>query len=324
MHFTDLHCDLLSYLAEGKGRSAHDPVSRASLPQLIKGKVRLQTLAVYTETKKGSSLSGARQMETFLALPNIYKEECSLLNSNPLEISNVVQIAPAIENASGVCEEDEDLEVCFRRLDAFLEKAANILYLSLTWNDENRFAGGNLTNVGLKRDGELLLEYLSEKKIAIDLSHTSDKSAEDILNFTLKKNLRMPVIASHSNFRSICRQPRNLPDPFAKEIISRGGIIGLNLVRVFIGGDFLEDLSRHIEHAAFLGGMDHLVLGADFFYDKDITNMRYPLPYFYEPYGNASCYPLLFDHLSGKFSKERLEKIAYKNFESYFQRKAAI
>ncbi len=71
----------------------------------------------------------------------------------------------------------------------------------MTHHGENRFGGGNSTGIGLKKDGEALLEYISEKKIAIDLSHTSDALAGDILNYIVKNKLGLSVLASHSNFR---------------------------------------------------------------------------------------------------------------------------
>ena len=52
MIIADLHCDLLSYLAQKEKRNAENPECRASLPQLKKGNVRVQVLAVYCETGK--------------------------------------------------------------------------------------------------------------------------------------------------------------------------------------------------------------------------------------------------------------------------------
>ena len=71
------------------------------------------------------------------------------------------------------------------------------------WNQENRFGGGNASDVGLKREGELFLEYLGGKGVAIDLAHPSDALAHDILNYIDKKSLKVTPIASHSNFRVI-------------------------------------------------------------------------------------------------------------------------
>ena len=73
------------------------------------------------------------------------------------------------------------------------------------------------------------------KKIAIDLSHTSDFLAHDILNYIDKMGLNVRTIASHSNFRKIAEVVRNLTDEIAKEILKRGGVIGFNLFKSFVG-----------------------------------------------------------------------------------------
>ena len=69
------------------------------------------------------------------------------------------------------------------------------------------------------------LKYLSKV-----LSHTSDALAHDIFNHIDKHKLAVPVIASHSNFRSVSDHVRNLPDEIANEIVNRNGLIGMNFL----------------------------------------------------------------------------------------------
>ena len=305
MQVADFHCDLLSYLAEDENRTAYDPASRASIPMLQKGGVKLQTMAIYTKTLPGSVESGARQAEVFFEFPKKY----------PIfgtEIKTVV----SIENASGFCDEKEPLEKGLERLEALFEKAKKIAYISLTWNEENRFGGGNATKIGLKPDGLKLLRWMSGKKIAIDLSHTSDQLAEDILKAI--ENLEITPVASHSNFRKVSDHPRNLPDHLAKEIGARGGLIGLNFVRAFLGGRSPEDFIRQAEHADRLGILDRLCFGADFFADHSIPpELHYLLPWFFEGFDQAGCYPHVVKLLEKHLSPDILEKIAYQNLTRF-------
>lgn len=295
----DLHCDLLSYLAEVPKRTLYDPESRCSMPLLKEGGVVFQTMAVFTETKAGSVECAERQISAFKSLP--------------FELDGAL----AIENASGILEEDEDFEKGLERLRGI----GPFLYISLTWNNENRFGGGNAAQIGLKRDGELLLEYLNGKGHCIDLSHTSDALAHDILNYIDKKSLDVIPIASHSNFRAITDVPRNLPDEIARELIRRKGLIGINFVRHFIGktpSDFL----RHIEHALSLGGEDRICFGADFFAALTIpAELDYLKPFFFSDFDNASCYPRLLELARPLFSEAQLEKIAYANFKEFMNDK---
>lgn len=294
MKIIDLHCDLLGCVEHNKKLNFNSPETNCSLPQLAAGGVELQIMAVAAITRPGSSEVGKRQIELYRELKRVAKLETLI----------------AIENASALAEEDDPLETAFHNLSAFA-KVEKILYVSLTWNEENRFAGGNASKVGLKRDGELLLELCAELGIAIDLSHTSDHSAHDILNYIDKKGLEIGVIASHSNFRAIKEIPRNLPDPIAKEIIHRGGLIGINFVRRFVG-DRSEDFVAHIEHGLSLGGENTLCLGADFYGGIEDITASIPgiqFPTFQNGFSNSSCYPAFLEIVP----EAMLEKIAFQN-----------
>lgn len=309
----DLHCDLLSYLAKDERRTPLDPAPRCSFPQLKAGHVFLQTLAIFTETQKGSVAVAQKEVEAFKRLAS---QGCSRLYARRLpQKREMIHIIAAIENGSGLCEEDEPLKAAFARLDTIDKEAGPLLYISLTWNTENRFGGGNATKIGLKEDGKQLLNYLNGKKIAIDLSHTSDWLAYDILNQIDGGNLHIPVIASHSNFRSVVNHPRNLPDELAKEVIRRGGVMGFNIVGFIAGEDYLS----HITYGLSLGAEDNLCFGADFFCDDDPLPLN-NLPRFNEEYPNASCYPKLLKLFEKELSQEQLEKIAYKNLDNFLQR----
>lgn len=315
MNIADLHCDLLCYLADDLNRTALSDEVRCSVSQLKKGNVSFQTMAIFTETGKCSVASAQKQLDIFSSLPSLYPETFTLEKRE-----GKVQIAAAIENASGLCSEEEPLEMAFKRFESFQERNRQILYVSLTWNQENRFAGGNATQIGLKRDGELFLEYLNGKKTAIDLSHTSDETAYDILNYINKRGLEVIPIASHSNFRTITPVPRNLPDALAKEILKKGGVIGLNFFKAFVGRDVPEDFIRQVEHARSLGAIEHFCFGADFFYDKQLPVSSYSQPFYYEPFGNAGCYPELIAYLGEAFTQKEIEQIAYKNFTAFLNR----
>jgi membrane dipeptidase len=317
----DLHCDLLSYLAHDDKRDVLNTETRCSLPQLKKGNIFFQTLAIFTETGKKSVALAEKQFTIFRTLPKLYPDFVRLTGLHiPSPHSSKIYIAAGIENASGLCNETESLEDCFARFDQYRSSAGPILYISLTWNHENRFGGGNTSKMGLKPDGERLLEYLEGKQIAIDLSHTSDALAHDILNTIDKKGLSLIPIASHSNFRSIADMPRNLPDPIAKEIIKRGGVIGLNFFKPFVGKNFPEDFLRQVDYARSLGALDQYCFGADFFYDKDLPTSLYPFPFYYEPFSDASCYPHFTTYLNEVFTKQEIEKVASTNIPAWFTR----
>lgn len=300
MDVADLHCDLLWYLANDEKRTPLDPESQASLLFLREGGVACQVFPIYTQTRECSIQEGMTQWGAY----------------QKLSFSPIKQHL-AVENSSSFCSEDEPLEEGLERLESW-HKEHPIVYISLTWNEENRFGGGAATKVGLKDDGKKLLEWMSGKKIAVDLSHASDRLAEEILSEI--QSLKITPIASHSNFRAICPHMRNLPDPLAKAICVRGGIIGLNLVRHFIGPRTIQDLVLHIQHAYKLGLENHLCLGADFFPEIDVEIEKAHLrPYFFEGFSTSSCYPKLQEMLRLTFSEQFIENLMYKRLTQFLE-----
>jgi membrane dipeptidase len=321
----DLHSDLLSYLSHRSGRSPQDPHSRSSHSQLTQGHVKLQTLAIFSATGSKSVESGQAQVDHFLKLLQQYPTLFSPCRFSLNPQSSQVQILPAFENASSFASESEPLVEAFKRLESHLKSMGPIFYIGLTWDDENRFGGGNRSTTGLKEDGKHLLEWMSGKKIAVDMSHTSDKLAYDILDFIEKRALHIPVIASHSNFRAISDYPRNLPDNLAKEIVRRKGLIGLNFFAPFIHKSDPSAIVRHVEYGLDLGAKDALSFGADFFCDFDFPNLleKYQrAEAFYPPWEDSSSYPCILKHWAQKLSmkEEQLFKIGCQNAMHFLTR----
>jgi membrane dipeptidase len=315
----DLHSDLLSYLSHQPGRSPENPLSRSSYSQLRQGNVKLQTLAIFAKTKRDSVENGKKQIDYFLRLISHYPTffaPCQF----PLDTQKpIVHLIAAFENGSTFASETEPLSEAIQRLESYIKAVSPVFYISLTWDEENRFGGGNSTMIGLKEDGKRFIEWMNDKKIALDLSHTSDKLANELLEFIDRKALKVPVIASHSNFRSISDYSRNLPNDLAKEIIRRNGLIGLNLFAPFIHKTDPFAIIRHIEYGLELGAQDALCFGADFFCDADFSDFlkeKYQRSEaFYPEFNDSSVYPKLLELFSQKLKlkEQNLLKIASQN-----------
>jgi microsomal dipeptidase-like Zn-dependent dipeptidase len=229
-----------------------------------------------------------------------------------------VHILPAFENASAFASESESLSDALQRLEGYVDAIGPLFYIGMTWDHENRFGGGNLTQVGLKEDGKRLLEWMSGKKIAVDMSHTSDWLAHGILNYIDQNGLDVRVLASHSNFRAISGYPRNLPDDIAKEIVRRKGLIGLNFFAPFIHKTDPSALLRHVEYGLELGAADALSFGADFFWDNDFKYIleKYQCSQaFFPELSDSSVYPYVLGLFAQKLGikQEQLLKIASQN-----------
>lgn len=97
----------------------------------------------------------------------------------------------------------------------------------------------------------------------IDVSHLNDEGFADVMKLSDR-----PVIASHSNTRSLLPTPRNLSDRQIEAIAATGGVIGINGVSSLVGASAEEAtlgrLADHMEQIVRVGGEDCLGLGFDF------------------------------------------------------------
>jgi len=315
----DLHCDLLCYLLDPAAKIDDNELG-CSLPFLKEGNVKLQVMAIYSATGGNSTSDGAVQSELFA---DLLKNENFFLfegeNYKNPENENRVGVIASIENASGFCGEEDTLDSGFKKLEAIIEKTQKIFYLGITHHTENRFGGGNNSTAGLKEDGKVLLDYISDKNIPIDLAHTSDQLAYGILNYVDQRNYNIPIIASHSNYRNIHDKNRNLPDELAKEVIRRKGLIGVNFIRNCVDDKNPELLYEHIRYGLDLGGENAVAYGADFFFCKNHPDKsRHPI--FFEGYDDASAFNSVNSKIEKEFSPEIMEKISHKNVLDFMER----
>jgi microsomal dipeptidase-like Zn-dependent dipeptidase len=308
----DLHNDLLSYLAASVTHSPYDSATCSSIEQLQRGGVRCLVTVAFTETQKDSEFQLERQSAQYEMLHTKYADVfCPLRRYEDGKIATCF----AIENCSAFSSETEPLEESLKRLHTLFHSGIRPLYVSLTWNQENRFGGGAHATAGLKSDGEKLLDAIEGYVTAIDISHASDRLGADILNYLDRSKSSLKAIASHSNFRSVRRVPRNIPDELAQEIAQKGGVIGLTAIRNFIGTT-MEDYYRHIEYALDKGLGDALAIGADFFcvpnLSPDVLEAFYQ-EHFFPTLSDASCLQSVLDEVEKRFGSDVKQKMAWKN-----------
>lgn len=189
-----------------------------------------------------------------------------------------------------------------------------VRHASLTWNEENELATGVMGNPdrGLTDTGIKAVKKLEKRGMIIDLSHANDKTFWDIYNNTTK-----PLIASHSNCRSLCNVSRNLTDDQLKAIAKRGGVVGLNTYKEFVHEESdkqdLHHLVNQVDHMVKVMGIDHVAFGFDFsdYLEGDAIN---------EDNGTigvetTSKAKNIIDELEKRgYSKEDIDKISCMNF----------
>ena len=132
---------------------------------------------------------------------------------------------------------------------------------TLSWNEKNILTGSIVTGGGLTDAGREYVRECQRLGILVDVSHVSDEAFWDIMEIT-----EAPVIASHSNLRSICGHKRNLTEDMYRAIVQTGGTAGINLFVPFgsEGGADLDSVCDHIFRMLELDpGAEHISLGGD-------------------------------------------------------------
>ena len=308
--------DLLSYLASSSTTSPYDLAPHCSLSQLKEGGVKLQVLPVFTKTGAGSEVSGAQQLSWYEKLVTDFSNDVSALkNTAELKTAisqNKIFVLPAIENCSSFASEDESLDIVINRLEEFISRIGRPVYASLTWFGDNRFGGGNDSARGLSDDGKELIEFFRSKNVAIDISHAGEKLVEDILSTTDF------IISSHSNARAKKNMQRNLTDDVIKEVIKRGGLLGVNACRRQHGDDSINAWFENVEHMLKLGAEELLCFGTDFFFDKDYLNPGESA--FFSDCPDASKMQLLVNGLTVRGHKDlEIHDVCHRNVEKFLQ-----
>lgn len=147
-----------------------------------------------------------------------------------------------------------------------------LAWLSNELAKSNRIAEGE-ADTGLTELGREIVDEGNSLGLIFDVSHLSDQSFWDIIKLSKK-----PVIASHSNFRSLCPHSRNLTDDMAKAIIENDGMIGLNMYPEFVDSrsDFqtVDRFFDHLDYCIDRFGPDNIGFGGDI----DGTSGMYPHP----------------------------------------------
>lgn len=212
----------------------------------------------------------------------------------------------AIEGGSGI----KGSRKVFKEFYNVGVRVFGLAWLSNDLAKSNRLEEGE-EDTGLTELGKTIIADGNELGMIFDVSHLSDKSFWDTAELSKK-----PIIASHSNFRSICGHSRNLTDEMAKEIFRQDGMIGLNLCTAFIHEEkpqrTVETLFKHLDHCLSLGGEDHIGFGGD------IDGIEsYPTPLTQERSVHDQLIELM---LRSNYSEELVNKVAYENYMRFLKK----
>jgi membrane dipeptidase len=116
---------------------------------------------------------------------------------------------------------------------------------------------------GLTYFGERAVERMNKLGIAIDISHSGDRTCADVIEASTK-----PVFITHAGSREVWPTNRMKPDAVIKACAERGGVLGLEAApHTTLSPQHpqhtLESVMDHFVHCVDLVGIEHVAFGPD-------------------------------------------------------------
>lgn len=313
MFICDCHCDTLTELYN-KNASLYENEQHFDIKRQIALGGGLQFCAIYVPTEVFRYQGGLRYT---LCLLDKYNQEIKKLHENGID---VLQVRTA-EDAGNVLKHKAATLLAIEEggaIDGSLE-ALRCLYelgvraMTLTWSNRNDIADGineEATGSGLTLFGKQVVAEMNRLGMLVDVSHISTAGFWSVIETSTK-----PIIATHSNAKSLCSHQRNLNDEQIKALAQNGGLAGITFAGQFLEEDWrnacIESVYKHIDYMLNLIGNDeHIGFGSDF---DGISHPPYNIQ-------GVQDYKPLIEYLSKYYSDETINKITHQNVINLLQK----
>ena len=313
MFICDCHCDTLTELYN-KNASLYENEQHFDIKRQIALGGGLQFCAIYVPTEVFRYQGGLRYT---LCLLDKYNQEIKKLHENGID---VLQVRTA-EDAGNVLKHKAATLLAIEEggaIDGSLE-ALRCLYelgvraMTLTWSNRNDIADGineEATGSGLTLFGKQVVAEMNRLGMLVDVSHISTAGFWSVIETSTK-----PIIATHSNAKSLCAHPRNLNDEQIKALAQNGGLAGITFAGQFLEEDWrnacIESVYKHIDYMLnLIGNDDHISFGSDF---DGISHPPYNIQ-------GVQDYKPLIEYLSKYYSDETINKITHQNVINLLQK----
>ena len=313
MFICDCHCDTLTELYN-KNASLYENEQHFDIKRQVALGGGLQFCAIYVPTEVFRYQGGLRYT---LCLLDKYNQEIKKLHENGID---VLQVRTA-EDAGNVLKHKAATLLAIEEggaIDGSLE-ALRCLYelgvraMTLTWSNRNDIADGineEATGSGLTLFGKQVVAEMNRLGMLVDVSHISTAGFWSVIETSTK-----PIIATHSNAKSLCSHPRNLNDEQIKALAQNGGLAGVTFAGQFLEEDWrnacIESVYKHIDYMLnLIGNDDHIGFGSDF---DGISHPPYNIQ-------GVQDYKPLIEYLSKYYSDETINKITHQNVINLLQK----
>ena len=237
----DGHCDTpYRLLRHNVHLDEHDTEAQADLKSLKEGGVTASFFAAYVPpfyVGRGAA-NFARQLITLIHAEAARRPDAVTHCTDSAGIRNAKRdgkIALMIGVEGGHAIEDS-IDILRELYDS------GARYMTLTHVNTNNWcdsSGDEGRHGGLTDFGREIVRTMNDLGMIVDISHVSDNAFRHVIETT-----RVPVVATHSSCRALCRHPRNMTDDMLRELAKNGGVCMINFFSAFISDQVAEVLMK--------------------------------------------------------------------------------
>jgi membrane dipeptidase len=144
-----------------------------------------------------------------------------------------------------------------------LFRGLGVRVMQLSYNKASPFGTGCLGDPkgGLTELGRKAVAEMNRLGVAVDISHSNEKTSLDVLNASAK-----PVLVTHGGCAAVYGHPRHKSDDVLRAVVKTGGVIGIYDLPYLAPSPkqpTLDDYMAHLTHALDICGEDHVGVGSD-------------------------------------------------------------
>jgi len=147
-----------------------------------------------------------------------------------------------------------------------------IRQIGIAYSDANALGSGlsEATDGGLTAFGHRAVTRMNQLGLAIDVSHSSDRTALDVCEHSAT-----PVFITHAGARAVWDTPRMKPDDVLRAVAQTGGVIGMSAApHTTLSANHprhsIESVMDHFRYCVDLVGIDHVAFGPDTLYGDHV------------------------------------------------------
>jgi membrane dipeptidase len=148
--------------------------------------------------------------------------------------------------------------------------------IGIAYSDANALGSGlaEARDGGLTLFGRRAVTRMNRLGLAIDVSHSSDRTALDVCEMSER-----PVLMTHAGARAVWDTARMKPDDVLRAIAATGGVIGMSAAphTTLSAGHprhSIESVMDHFRYCVDLVGIEHVAFGPDTLYGDHVQLHR--------------------------------------------------